>query len=238
MSHSKPSPAMVVACLALFVALSGTAVALKRGEVGPRAIRTEAVRTSKIKDRAVTTQKIAPGAINSSLLSPNSVGTSHLADNAVIQSKIAADAVDSNQIAPGAVGPAKLRSSSVTSGKIEDGAVTAAKLAADSVTSASVLNGSLTTADIATATAVVSFDPPNVNNGACAVSGDLAVAGMQTGDALLLFPDGAGTSDWPVDFLLGAYGPSGPGSVRVELCNEGPAPVNPGPVTLTALIFR
>lgn len=45
----RPSPALVISCSALFVALSGSAYALSRGEVKTPHIANEAVTTSKLK---------------------------------------------------------------------------------------------------------------------------------------------------------------------------------------------
>lgn len=56
-----PSPAMAVAIVALFVALSGSAVAatqLSKGVVNTSSIRTKAVTNSKIRNSAVTSAKI------------------------------------------------------------------------------------------------------------------------------------------------------------------------------------
>jgi hypothetical protein len=60
----RPSPAMVVACLALIVALGGTSVAavsqlVPRNSVGPRQIQFGAVTGPKIRNNAVTSAKVA-----------------------------------------------------------------------------------------------------------------------------------------------------------------------------------
>ena len=59
----RPSPAMVVACLALLVALTGTSVAavnqLGRNTVGPLQIKNGAVTNPKIRNNAVTSAKVA-----------------------------------------------------------------------------------------------------------------------------------------------------------------------------------
>jgi hypothetical protein len=65
----RPSPAMVVACLALIVALGGTSVAavtqlVPRNSVGPRQIQFGAVTGPKIRNNAITTAKVR----NASLL--------------------------------------------------------------------------------------------------------------------------------------------------------------------------
>jgi hypothetical protein len=68
-SLRRPSPAMVVACLALLVALGGTSVAavsqLARGSVGPLQLRTGAVTTPKIRNGAVIAPKVRRNAITS-----------------------------------------------------------------------------------------------------------------------------------------------------------------------------
>lgn len=58
LSALRPSPALIVAFIALFVALSGTGYALKRASVGPKQLKTNAVTSSKIRKSAVTTSKI------------------------------------------------------------------------------------------------------------------------------------------------------------------------------------
>jgi hypothetical protein len=60
----RPSPAMVVACLALFVALGGTSVAAvsqlaPRNSVGTAQLRNGAVTGVKIRNNAVTSAKVA-----------------------------------------------------------------------------------------------------------------------------------------------------------------------------------
>jgi hypothetical protein len=61
----KPSPAMVVACLALFVALTGTSVAvvnvLPKNSVGTAQLKKDAVVSSKIKDASLKAVDFAAG---------------------------------------------------------------------------------------------------------------------------------------------------------------------------------
>ena len=62
LSIRRPSPAMVVACLALLVALGGTSVAavsqLARNSVGPAQLQFGAVTNPKIRSNAVTSAKV------------------------------------------------------------------------------------------------------------------------------------------------------------------------------------
>src|SRR5262249_23468328 len=55
----RPSPAMIVALIALFVALGGSAYALKKNSVKTKNIKNNAVKTKKIADGAITTSKFA-----------------------------------------------------------------------------------------------------------------------------------------------------------------------------------
>ena len=60
--NRRPSPAMVVACVALLVALGGTSVAavsqLARNSVGPNQLQFGAVTNPKIRSNAVTSAKV------------------------------------------------------------------------------------------------------------------------------------------------------------------------------------
>ena len=63
LSGRRPSPAMVVACLALFVALAGTSVAavsqlVPRNSVGTVQLRNSAVTNPKLRNNAITTAKV------------------------------------------------------------------------------------------------------------------------------------------------------------------------------------
>lgn len=63
----RPSPAMVVACIALLVALSGTGIAavaaLPNNSVGPAQLKSNAVTNPKIAASAVTNAKLAADAV-------------------------------------------------------------------------------------------------------------------------------------------------------------------------------
>ena len=73
----RPSAAMIVACLALFVALGGgtyAAVKLKANSVKTKNLKNAAVKEAKIADGAVSTKKIADGAVTSGKLASGTVG--------------------------------------------------------------------------------------------------------------------------------------------------------------------
>jgi hypothetical protein len=103
---SRPSPAIVIACLALFVALGGTAAAVKIGS-----------------------SKIKKGAVKRSKLHSNAVSTVKLADGAVTKDKLAKHAATSSKIGQGAVKTGKIADGAVTGDKVEDGSLDLAKVA-------------------------------------------------------------------------------------------------------------
>ena len=67
----RPSPALVVATMALIIALAGTSYAafsLPNNSVGSRQLRNGAVATGKLRNGAVTTRKIGNGAVTKAKL--------------------------------------------------------------------------------------------------------------------------------------------------------------------------
>lgn len=77
-TRARFSSAHILAALALFVALGGSAYALKANTVGTKALKNNAVKTKKIANNAVKTNKIANGAVT----------TDKIADNAVNGNKV------------------------------------------------------------------------------------------------------------------------------------------------------
>ncbi len=156
-----PSPALVVAALALFVALGGAAYAVKLGK------------------NDVKTRNIASGAVTGSRLAADAVKSAKLRDAAVTTTKIAAGAVGTSGLGDAAVERPKIKAQAVTNPKLADAAISAEKLAANSVTSASVLAAVSQTIDLG-----------NLNLGDC-VRAAVAVSSVQAGDSVIVTPPSA-----------------------------------------------
>jgi hypothetical protein len=105
-SPRRPSHATVVAYLALFIALSGTALAAT--EVETKNIENRAVTTKKLHNQAVTTKKLHDAAVTEAQLADGAVTTPKLFDEAVTQGKLQGDSVSSGKIQEGAVTPGKV----------------------------------------------------------------------------------------------------------------------------------
>ncbi len=79
----RPSPAMVMAVIALIAALGGTAwAALGKNSVGSRQIQAKAVTTAKLADGAVIGSKVAPHTLSGANINVNELGTVPSVSNA------------------------------------------------------------------------------------------------------------------------------------------------------------
>lgn len=120
----------VIASIALFVALSGVAVAatLPKNSVGPNQIKRGAVNTSKLKNQAVTSAKLGNKAVTAGKIGPNAITPGNIGNGAVTSAKIGNGAVIAASIKNGVVTTNKLQNGGVTTQKLADGSVTNAKL--------------------------------------------------------------------------------------------------------------
>jgi len=115
-----------IAYVALFVALSGTAIALPgknkvkkndiaRGAVVGKAIAADAVKQAKIRNGAVIAPKLGPGAVT----------TPALLDDAVTAPKLAPDSVTRNSIVQGSINGGKIANGAIDSTKVAQGSLLA-----------------------------------------------------------------------------------------------------------------
>jgi hypothetical protein len=113
--------ANVLSCMALFIALGGTAYAavkLKPNQVKAVNIAKQAVTNAKIKTQAVTSGKIKNGGVVNADLGAGAVGSSKLAKEAVTANALAKNAVTNAKIGAEAVATGKIGNEAITSGKI------------------------------------------------------------------------------------------------------------------------
>jgi hypothetical protein len=143
--------ANVIASLALFVALGGSAVAagLAKNSVGPNQLKKGAVTAKAIRKQAVTSGKIAPKAIVAGKLGPNAVLPGNLGAGIIDASKISAGAVTAEKIKNNVITTAKLNNGAVTSQKIAQTGVGTSNLAEKAVTTAKLNDGAVTAAKLA-----------------------------------------------------------------------------------------
>lgn len=151
----------VIASIALFVALSGVAVAantlprnsvgpkqLKRGAVTPAAIRKGAVRTNKLANKAVKAGKIGPGAVLPGNIVNGGVNSRKIASGAVRAINIHNNVVTTNKLNNNAVTNQKLAQEAVGAGNLQANAVGPANMRVNSVGTDTLQNGSVTAAKL------------------------------------------------------------------------------------------
>jgi hypothetical protein len=153
------TPSHVIAAIALFLAMSGAAVAggkvarnsvtsasIKNGSVTGRDVKNDSLTGADIDEaslalaRATAGQQPAGraggdliGQYPNPRLGPATVHTGKLADDAVTSAKLANDAVTDTKIADGAVGDADLADDAVTTSKIAPGNVTSEDISGNAV---------------------------------------------------------------------------------------------------------
>jgi len=228
-----PSPAMLVAMVALMVALGGSALAvtaaknsvttksIKNGAVKSKKIAANgvkeknlaagAVTTGKLADRSVATGKLADGSVAAGKLADGSVVTGKLADDAVTNAKVADNAVETAQIAQGGVGNTDLAQGAVSSGKIEPGA-----LVAQQFYKATTFNNDF---PAIAATSCTTIDPTGYED-------------LQATDRVIMsIPDGAPAA-------LNVRATAEAGDILFTACNMSGAAIDPDPLGYGVLVIR
>ena len=212
----RPTPAMVVALIALFIALGGPAQA-KRAIIDGKVLKRNSVTTRAIKNGSVAKADLSRTAVKSLERTPvNSVTSAQIADGQVLSKDIGAGAV--------------------TSTALGSGSVTASKLAAESIGGGSVANGSLQTVDIgsfAGAVSVPSFTFTSTEPCQSAEAPATATGGQPNiaDDVVVVSPP----SGWPDTVVV--TGKPAPGNrIRIVACWA--APDGSGLTIPTATIFR
>jgi hypothetical protein len=95
----RPSPSLVISCIALFVAMSGTAVALKGHNT---------VDSGDLKPNSVKNADIAPDAVGADNIGRHTIVTGNLADSLVSSDKLGQASVTTQALRDGAVRGSKL----------------------------------------------------------------------------------------------------------------------------------
>jgi hypothetical protein len=111
----RPSPALMISCIALFLALTGSALAV--------GIAKNSVRSAQIVDGSVRTLDLRDNAVSAPKIAANSVGSEEIAENAVESPEVAQDALTNQD----------LGAASVASSEVADQSLAASDLAPDSV---------------------------------------------------------------------------------------------------------
>jgi hypothetical protein len=148
----RPSPALVIACIALFAALTGSAIAAGVGK--------NTVRSPQIVDGTIRTVDLRDNAVAAGKIAPDAVDTTEIAENGVDSSDVAPDSLTAQDLGP----------ASVTSSEVADQSLTANDLGPDSVGSSELQAGSVRASELGTIIQV-----SNTNGLAAGASGGVSV---------------------------------------------------------------
>jgi hypothetical protein len=105
---------MVIALIALFVSLGGTAAALS----GSNTVFTDDIVDNQVYSADVRNDTLSGGGLAAADLKPSSVGTSEVALNSLGAGDLAANSVGTSEVAPDSLGLADLATDSVASGEV------------------------------------------------------------------------------------------------------------------------
>ncbi len=154
LKRSKPSPAMAVALMSLFVALSGVAYAtVSKNSVKSKHVKDGALQGKDLKADTVTGAQVA----ESTLTLPSSATPSGAAggdlsgtypnpligNDKVTSAKVAADSLTAADLAPDSVGSSEVAADSLTAGDLAPDSVGSSEIAANAVGTSEVTAGSI-----------------------------------------------------------------------------------------------
>src|SRR5262245_24913047 len=142
--NRRPSHATVVAYLALFVALSGTAMAVDGPLAGQNTVGSEDIINSEVR-----TGDIGDAEVSGNDLAPDSVGSGKIVDRQVKNADLGLGASSSNTIADGGIQGIDVRNDTLTGAHVANNSLPGADLTDNSVTSAKIADTSVTAADLA-----------------------------------------------------------------------------------------
>ncbi len=214
----RPSPGLVVALLALFVALDGPAAAARVAQV---------VSGSKIRNNSVTGQKIRNGTLGYQDLSAQARKLLKTPGNR---------SVTRSKLATGAVGPDAITAGAIRTEELAVGAVDRARVADNAIDSTKVADGSLFARDVASAFGQATLDFPSLAPGQCVGLPVQVPGGVQVADDVVAVTP---PSNWPpLVPVTPSLGPAD-NTFTLTACNgSGAATADPGPVNFRYVVLN
>jgi hypothetical protein len=137
----RPSPVMIVACLALLLALTGSAIAA--------GVAKNSVRSAQIVDGTVRTLDVRENAVNAAKIAADAVGAEEIAENAVSSPEVAQDSLTAADLGAASVTSSEVADQSLTANDLGPDSAGSSEIAADSVGSSELQSGSVRAAELA-----------------------------------------------------------------------------------------
>jgi len=124
------SPALVISCVALFLALTGSALAV--------GLAKNSVRSAQIVDGTVRTVDLRDNSVNAPKVAPNAIGSEEIAENAVDSPEVAQDALTAQDLGAASVASSEVADQSLAAGDLGPDSVNASELGTVTLRSNSV----------------------------------------------------------------------------------------------------
>ena len=219
----------VLGLVAIFIALTGTAVA---GQVAA----TNSVVSKSIQNGQVKKPDLAANAVRGHVnVVDGSIGAADLGLDSVGADQIAANAVGASEIADDAVGAAEVADDSLGAGNLAPSSVENSELAANAVTGAKVSNRSLGLVDVAVANGgQTSLNLPSIAAQSCTEI-TRNVTGVLVTDVVLVTPP----PTLPAGVIVGTRKAAANGQIVVRACNvASTASTDPEDAAMAFAVFR
>lgn len=210
------SPAMIVACVALLLALTGSAIAagVAKNSVRSAQIVDGTVRTVDLRDSAVNGTKVADDSLAATDLAPDAVGNSEIADNAVSSPEVAPDSLTAGDLAANSVASPEVADQSLTANDLGPESVGANEIATDAVGSIEISPSAVHASELAAITTVSNTVPieggKNASVDTTCPAGSVLITGGARGGVYQIALSGSYRSGntWHVDARSNAVGNS------------------------------
>jgi len=137
----RPSPALIVACVALVMALTGSAIAA--------GVAKNSVRSPQIADGTVRTLDLRDDSVNAAKIAKDQVGAEEIAENAVSSPEVAPDSLTAGDLGPASVGSSEVADQSLTANDLGPDSVGSSEIATDSVGPSELQTASVRSAELA-----------------------------------------------------------------------------------------
>jgi hypothetical protein len=134
-SKFRISPATIISCLALFLALTGSAYAIGKNTVRSAQIVDGTVRTLDLRDEAVKSAKVANGTLTADDLGTDSVNADEIAENAVASPEVAPDSLTAGDLAANSVASSEVADQSLTQNDLGPSSVGSSEIQAGAIRS-------------------------------------------------------------------------------------------------------
>jgi len=138
----RPSPALVISCVALFLAMAGSAFAV--------GVAKNSVRSAQIVDGTVRTVDVRDNAVNAPKIAPDAVGTEEIAENAVGSPEVAQDSLSAGDLGNASVASPEVVDQSLTSADVANESLTSDDLGPNSVGSSEIQTGAIRASELGT----------------------------------------------------------------------------------------